>query len=413
VLTALQRQLLTAREAFEKFVQSLEQKFPAYYQYKYGGIGFNIQKLQDYINQLQATFISYFETDSAVYAVKVSGRDKKIYTIRFPQFSETANQFLQLCANRQQLNSNYSSYANAAYNLYQQLFKPLEVKTKRVILSPDQTFLPFDAFAKNKEGSQFLLYDHLFSYTYSANYLINPINTNKQKGDDFLGVAPQRYNAGLQLADLNGSAESILKIKNQYSSAAVLQYQQATKKSFMNAAGNYKILHIYSHAVADSTTKEPQLFMQDSAISLYELQLIQNPAVQLIFLSACETNAGKQQRGEGVYSLARGFAAAGIPSTIATLWKADNEAMYSISEMFHQFIQTGIAKDEALQQARIQYIKKGFKENQLPFYWASSVLIGNTKSIQLSSSYLVYLIVLPVLTFFIIFYLYLKKRKAA
>jgi CHAT domain-containing protein len=407
------QQLLTARETFERFIQSLEQKFPVYYQYKYGGIGFNIQKVQEYVHKQNATFVSYFENDSVVYVVKVSGADKKIYTIQFPGFSATANHFLRMCANRQELNSNYSLYAQFAYQLNRQLFEPLQVTTKRVILSPDQLFLPFDAFTKDKEGKRFLLYDHLFSYTYSANYLIHSGNTNKGKGDDFLGIAPQQYTPALQLADLTGSVESILKIKNQYSSAAVLQHEQATRKTFLNTAGKYKMLHVYAHAVADSTKKEPQLFMQDSAISLSELQLMQKPSTQLVFLSACETNTGKQQIGEGVYSLARGFAAVGIPSTIATLWKADNEAMYKISEVFHQLIKKGVAKDEALQQARVQFINMGSKENQLPFYWASSVMLGNTEPMQFSSSYPIYLVSFIGFIIAIGIYFFIKKRKAA
>jgi CHAT domain-containing protein/tetratricopeptide (TPR) repeat protein len=407
----LQQQFFTAREGFEKFIQSLEQKFPAYYQYKYGGIGFSVQKVQEYVKQQNATFISYFETDSTIYAVKVSGTEKKIFAIHFPQFSATANDFLQLCSNRQELNSSYSRYVQHAYSLYQQIFQPLMVQTKRVILSPDQVFLPFDALVKDKEGKQFLLYNYLFSYTYSASYLIQSANKKNTSGNNFLGVAPQNYAAGLQLSDLNGSAESITKIKNNYSSAAVLQHKEATRRSFLNTAGKYKMLHVYAHAVADSTKKEPQLFMQDSAISLSELQFIQNPAVQLIFLSACETNTGKQQRGEGVYSLARGFAAAGIPSTIATLWKADNEAMYKISEVFHQLIKKGLAKDEALQQARIQFIKDGSKENQLPFYWASSVLLGHTEPMQLSSSWSMYLFGMIALILAAVTYVYIKKKK--
>lgn len=409
----LQQQFFSAREGFEKFIQSLEQKFPAYHQYKYGGIGFSIRQVQDYVKKQNAAFISYYETDSLVYAVKISDTEKKIFVIRFPQLRSTADQFLQLCSNRQELNRNYNNYLQLSYYLYQQLFQPLAVQRKRVILSPDQVFLPFDAFTKDQNGSQFLLYDHVFSYTYSASYLIRSAKMKQSGSKQFLGVAPETYAADLQLADLNGSVQSLQKIRTNYSGAEVLSQTNATRKKFLSIAGNYSVLHVFAHAVADSIRNEPKLYMQDSAISLSELQFIQKPAVQLVFLSACETNTGKQQRGEGVYSLARGFAAAGIPATIATLWKADNEAMYSISETFHQLLRKGAAKDDALQQARIAFIKKGYKENQLPFYWASSVLLGNTEPVQISTGYITYLFTISAFLLALAGYYFWKKRKAA
>jgi CHAT domain-containing protein len=409
----LQQQLLGAKESFDKFIRHLETKFPAYYQYKYSGIRASISKLQEYVQQQDASFISFFETADTLYAVSIRKGDVQLHTLAFPAFAASGASFLQLCANKQELNSNYSAYAGFANLLYKKLFQPFAIHSARVIISPDQVFLPFDAFTKDEKGEQHLLFDHHFSYTYSAHYLLQ---TGKNKGNsngNFLGVAPEDYSMGLQLASLKGSVISLKKIKTNYTGTSLLEFKTATRKNFLAKAGNYEMLHIYAHAVADSTKAEPQLFMQDSSISLSELQYLQNPAVQLVFLSACETNTGRQYRGEGVYSLARGFAAAGIPSTIATLWKADNEAMYKVSEEFHTLIKKGMDKDEALQQAKIQFIKDGSKENRLPFYWASIVLMGNHEAVQLSSSFH-YMYIIPAFIFVALLTLYFyKKRKAA
>ena len=84
--------------------------------------------------------------------------------------------------------------------------------------------------------------------------------------------------------------------------------------------------------------------MHDSAIYLSELQLLPQPATQLVVLSACQTTIGKNAKGEGIFSLARGFAAAGIPSVAATLWNADEQTLYAITAKFHEYLSQGMPK---------------------------------------------------------------------
>ena len=117
-------------------------------------------------------------------------------------------------------------------------------------------------------------------------------------------------------------------------------------------------------------------------ILLSELQLVNKTATKLIVLSACQTNAGRNLYGEGIFSLARGFSAAGIPSVAATQWEADEQAIYAITEKFNEFIAQGLNKDEALQKAKLFYMGQAGNGNKLPYYWADMILIGNTEPIK-------------------------------
>jgi hypothetical protein len=96
---------------------------------------------------------------------------------------------------------------------------------------------------------------------------------------------------------------------------------------------------------------------------------------------------GKAATGEGIYSLARGFAAAGIPSVAATLWKADEQTIYAISKKFNEYLSEGINKDEALQKAKLYFILNNSSEKMLPYYWANMILIGNTDAIGLTTKH--------------------------
>ena len=128
------------------------------------------------------------------------------------------------------------------------------------------------------------------------------------------------------------------------------------------------------------------LYMQDAAIRLSELDLISSASTQLVILSACETNVGKNATGEGVYSLARGFSSLGIPSVAATMWQADEETIYAITASFNKSLSEGMQKDIALQQAKIEFLKNNGREKSLPYYWANLIIVGNTEPVVLSTN---------------------------
>ena len=156
--------------------------------------------------------------------------------------------------------------------------------------------------------------------------------------------------------------------------------------------------------------------MQDSVISLPELQLLHHPATQLVMLNACETNIGRVATGEGIYSLARGFSAAGIYAVSSTLWRADEETVYGISEKFNAYIAAGLGKDEALRKAKLEFIRNNDREKQLPYYWANMILTGDADPVIFTSAsnlHICRIIIFTALLFvsISIILIYFKKRK--
>ena len=146
------------------------------------------------------------------------------------------------------------------------------------------------------------------------------------------------------------------------------------------------VYHFWQNNLKSHLKLTGQYYRQNSAIRLSELQLIQRPATELVVLSACQTNLGKNATGEGIYSLARGFTAAGIPSVAATLWNADENTIYAITESFNQNLSKGMNKDEALREAKISYIKINSNEKLLPYFRANMIIVGNTDPVKLVST---------------------------
>ena len=411
----LQIQLLDAKNDFEHYIKSLEQKYPAYYQYKYADEVPSLQSLQKYLAKNNQSFVHYFLGDSSTYILAVTSKSTKFICLSHEEFNkEKLNNFIELCSNKQALNNHYNSFALLSNSIYKKIFQPLQLSSGRIIICSDNAVIPFDALCTDATGKSFLLNNYTFSYVYSARFLLQQFNNATATGN-FVGFAPVSFAHYLGVADLTNAADALNTSAAYYTNEKLFTRQNATRNNFFDYASAYSIVSIFSHARADTTDNEPVLFLQDSVIHLSELQLLNNPATKLVLLSACQTNVGKNATGEGIYSLARGFATAGIPSVAATLWKADEQTIYAISEKFNEYLSEGMNKDEALQKAKLFFIQHNSSEKMLPFFWANMILIGNSDAIHLKhqSDYTTLMIVGATLFLIIALAIIYTKRKSS
>jgi len=375
--------LMEASQNFDRFVKSLEKKYPAYFQYRYSASIIPLDTLQEYLVKNKQAFVHYFSGDSVMYALGISGKSISMLRLGNEQLRrEDMKTMLGLFADKQTLNNRFRDFAASSYGLYQQIFQPLNLPAGRVIICSDNFLIPFDALCKDARGNHFLIEDYAFSYVFSASYLFKNFPNYPEKGF-FAGFAPISFNPRLRVADLRNSGVSLKVIAENYSHPLIFENGASTRNQFLNAIGQFEVVNVFSHANAQTNIEEPTLFMQDSLIRLSELQYLRRPATKLVVLSACQTTAGKNATGEGIYSLARGFASAGIPSVAATLWKADEETIYFISEFFHKYLTRGMPKDLALQKAKLRFLQNADKESSLPYYWANMIIIGKIDPIGL------------------------------
>lgn len=383
---APQAKLAEAKEMLEHYLKSLENSYPAYYQYKYSDEVPSLNYLQTQLRKHRQSFIHYFINDTVAYILGITSSDAKLTKLSGNTFnSGMLLDFLQQCANEPVSSNAYRSFSSLSHTLYLLLFKPMGIPAGRVVICPDNFLIPFDALCADDTGNSYLVKDYIFSYVYSAGYLLKEPDLTPA-GKDFIGFAPISFKAYTDVADLKQSGDALKQSARHYNSATVLTSKNASRHNFINAIPGYTVVNVFSHGLADTTGNEPVLYMYDSIIHLSELQLLYKPAVQLAVLSACQTNVGKNAKGEGILSLARGFAAAGIPSVAATLWQADERSIYAISEKFHAYLSQGMPKDEALQKAKLFFIQNGEHEISFPYYWANMILAGNSDAITLSKN---------------------------
>jgi CHAT domain-containing protein len=118
----------------------------------------------------------------------------------------------------------------------------------------------------------------------------------------------------------------------------------------------------------------------DGFLTLPEIYALNLKGCEAAILSACQTNYGPQQRGEGVWALSRGFLVAGSRRVIASNWLADDAAAASLVSIFCSHLAKQRQANEPLDYAKAlheakRWVRKQEKWRQ-PYYWGSFVLIG-------------------------------------
>lgn len=380
--------LRTAQEQQETFVKDLEQTNPAYYRYKYDNQTISLSQVREQLIKRKSSLLTYFIGDSTLYALSVTPTGAKLMRMPAIAYTKPAAELLALNADPDALNRQFTRYLAVSNQLYRALLAPMNVHPGRVIVSPDGVLLPFEALSTSATKPDFLVYQYAFSYAYSLNQLVKGPTDPGRKPDwlgqsgTFLGIAPVTFSARLGQVPLAGSDDVLSRISSQFSAPALLTGSQATRRAFGRQAGQYRIIQLFTHAYADSTDREPTLFFADSTLRLSELTNSGQISAELVGLSACKTGIGAWQRGEGVFSLARGFASLGVPSILTTLWNVENQATYDLTELFYTKLASGLPKDEALQQAKIAYLADADLSDQLPNRWGGLLLVGNAEPIE-------------------------------
>ena len=135
---------------------------------------------------------------------------------------------------------------------------------------------------------------------------------------------------------------------------------------------------------------------------------------QLVILSACETGNGQMINGEGIISLSRAFFYSGCRSVMTTLWKAEDVSVTFITKHMHEYLKKGYPKDEALQLAKLDYLKSSDIDSRYktPAYWAPLVLTGDFNPVvNKDRQYLLIISCSAIIVIILFVYFYRRKTR--
>lgn len=176
---------------------------------------------------------------------------------------------------------------------------------------------------------------------------------------------------------------------------AYFQGKTATEAGLRYWGTGRAFLHLACHGLAD--TEHGNFFgalalapgpnadkdsADDGFLTLSEIYGLNLKSCEMVILSACQTNYGPRQKGEGVWALSRGFLIAGARRVVASNWVVDDEAAaFLVSRFCESFTEkstlpagTFFDATELLRDAK-RSVRRQEKWKH-PYFWASLVFVG-------------------------------------
>jgi CHAT domain-containing protein len=295
----------------------------------------------------------------------------------------------------------------ASQQLYQKLFQPLEPHlqaARKLIIVPDGAlaYLPFETLADKPERSStdppYLIERFAISYAPSASALA-ALRALRQKAESeakgIIAFGDPVYGKASGTAEERSFDLRQLPYTRREVNEITRLFPEAERRVFLGAAAHeanvkseklnlYRYVHFAAHALVDeeyparsgivlSTANDSK---QDGALQMSEVMRLKLSA-DLVTLSACRTGLGKLLNGEGIIGLTRTFLYAGAESVVMSLWNVNDIATASLMKAFYKNLRQGMAKDEALRQAKLELLRGQQLAWRHPYYWAAFVLFGD------------------------------------
>lgn len=407
------------RIRYQHFIQYLEQEYPTYHQLKHRPFQLlPSSEIQQALAQ-DAALVEYFVGVEYLYTFLITPQNGlSVFRQRLP--ANFAAACLQLRAIAENIDaaqglSNYPTPANLAWEiLLKQVLAALPPTAKRLCIVPHGILqgLPFDILPTQPvtawQGAQtpLLLKQFALSQTFSSQWLIQQYQRKKNAApqtaifggfgleydDETLkalldaGVPTDTAIFKRNIGKLHFSDDEVQESADLLGGTAWLN-KSATKAHFLENFNRYRIVHLAMHGLLNAKTPMQSALVfshsqdaPDFKLHLAEIFGLQIPA-QLVVLSACNTYDGPSVPGEGLHSLALAFAHAGCPSIIANQWSASDQASKELLLAFYKYLKQGLSKDQALQQAKLDYVNNAMPTFAQPSYWANLVLIGDASQI--------------------------------
>jgi CHAT domain-containing protein len=187
-------------------------------------------------------------------------------------------------------------------------------------------------------------------------------------------------------------------IANLFPGASVYVGENATEEH-AKASRRVRILHFATHGYMDdqlplssalvlSIPEDLAPGRDNGLLQAWEIFESVRLDADLVVLSACRSGLGKELSGEGLIGLTRAFQYAGARSVAATQWDVADQVTPVLMERFYQGLVAGLPKDEALQAAQMDLIRRPVSliaasgrpievDASAPFFWAAFQLLGD------------------------------------
>ncbi|MEL6940745.1 MAG: CHAT domain-containing protein, partial [Cyanobacteria bacterium J06598_1] len=259
---------------------------------------------------------------------------------------------------------------DASYRLYEWLIAPAQpvleshqIQTLVFVLDDALRNLPIAALSRrDHNGSHYLIEDYQLSISPGLQ-LLQPSGPAEEFASATALVGGLSAAQGDRPA-LAGVQAEVTHIQTLLDDTKVLLNETFTNEALIaqSRQRSFDIVHLATHAQFGETDEETFIETWDGTLKINQLrQLLRQqdtlalpPA--LLILSACDTAQGSAQAVLGMAGLA---VRSGAQSTLATLWRVNDQATAMFVQQFYDgLIQQQLSRAEAVQYAQQQLLKK-------------------------------------------------------
>ncbi|HEY9833033.1 MAG TPA: CHAT domain-containing protein [Stenomitos sp.] len=252
-------------------------------------------------------------------------------------------------------------YLPPAQKLYQWLIAPLEaelqaqgIENLAFIMDAELRSIPMAAL---HDGQQFLI--ERYSVGLMPSLSLTDTRYQSARNAQILAMGASKF-SDPKLNPLYAVPEEVQTIVSEWPRKG--KYFLNRDFTFENLKGQraqqpFGIIHLATHAVFQSGTLSNSFIqLGDRRLGLHELRQLgwNNPPVELLVLSACQTVLGDQDAELGFAGLAY---QAGVKSALASLWYVDDRATLALMTEFYRQLGKVSTKAEALRQAQLALLR--------------------------------------------------------
>jgi len=394
-LASWNEQLIVLREQQVKLTAELRSKEG--YEYKYGLNDVALSDIQRSSLGDNNAIIEYFFGETFIHSFVIT-KDK------INCFSEPYNhEYLREIKNLQLQIVNDNINENTITYLYDKLVKRpvdfLDSSVHHLTIIPDQVigYVPFEILASTEDGPMLIERCDVSYANAGARYA--DAESKGVRSSKVALYAPT-YNQviktddGIELSSLPGALSEVNAIRDVIGGASFVG-ADVNQDLFAKSADKYGVIHMAMHSIMD--IEQPYLShllfpntegaADDRKLYLSEIEQL-NLDADLVVLSACNTGNGKVTSTDGIQSVARSFAAAGVAATVMSLWKAPDDATSQIMTSFYRHLDAGENKATALRLAKNEYRNNDLisAQQKTPYYWAGFIVNGDVSPLTMDSS---------------------------
>lgn len=329
-----------------------------------------ILKLSD-----EEQILKYYVCNEFIYSILISKNAIEIKNIgEKKELKNSVNKYVQGIKNIENAISKKFSYLSS-------ILLPSGLK-KSLIVIPDGflNYLPFETLIL-KNTNKFMVENHLISYDYSLPMWLLHQKNNSNNQINLAVFSPKYINASesnlrSDFKDLKYAKIESKKIVNLFK-GSLFEEKNATKSNFIKEKENFGIFHLSMHSqlFENDFNQSNLLFSNQEKLYFSELYGMYIPA-SLVVLSACDTGNGVVKNGEGMMSLSRALTYAGVKSAVVSLWQVPDKETSEIMISFYENLKKGFSKNEALANAKSEFLKNNVMKNH-PYYWAGFIVNGD------------------------------------